>query len=75
MSNHNGVTWKERFEYDMQYVDNWSLLLGAKILLNTISMVFKREGIPEKGRATMTEFTGPSGKQSLDKDVSVSTGS
>ena len=54
----------------MQYVDNWSLLLDAKILLDTILVVLKREGISEEGQVTMTEFTGSS-----EKDVSASAGS
>ena len=70
VSGRNGITWEERFEYDVQYVDNWSLLLDAKILLDTILVVLKREGISEEGQVTMTEFTGSS-----DKDVSASAGS
>lgn len=70
VSGRNGITWEERFEYDVQYVDNWSLLLDAKILLDTILVVLRREGISEEGQATMTEFTGSSDKGSSDKDVS-----
>ena len=70
VSGRNGITWEERFEYDVQYVDNWSLLLDAKILLDTILVVLKREGISEEGQVTMTEFTGSS-----EKDVSASAGS
>ncbi|AIN82133.1 MULTISPECIES: sugar transferase [Corynebacterium] len=70
VSGRNGITWEERFEYDVQYVDNWSLLLDAKILLDTILVVLRREGISEEGQATMTEFTGSSNNGSSDKDVS-----
>ena len=70
VSGRNGITWEERFEYDVQYVDNWSLLLDAKILLDTILVVLRREGISEEGQVTMTEFTGSSDKGSSDKDVS-----
>ena len=75
VSGRNGITWEERFEYDVQYVDNWSLLLDAKILLDTILVVLKREGISEEGQATMTEFTGSSDKDSPDKSVSANAGS
>lgn len=67
VSGRNGITWEERFEYDVQYVDNWSLLLDAKILLDTILVVLRREGISEEGQVTMTEFTGSSNKGSSDK--------
>lgn len=70
VSGRNGITWEERFEYDVQYVDNWSLLLDTKILLDTILVVLRREGISEEGQATMTEFTGSSNNGSSDKDVS-----
>ena len=75
VSGRNGITWEERFEYDVQYVDNWSLLLDAKILLDTILVVLKREGISEEGQVTMTEFTGSSDENSAEKDVSASAGS
>lgn len=75
VSGRNGITWEERFEYDVQYVDNWSLLLDAKILLDTILVVLKREGISEEGQATMTEFTGSSDKDVSAKDDSVNAGS
>lgn len=75
VSGRNGITWEERFEYDVQYVDNWSLLLDAKILLDTILVVLRREGISEEGQVTMTEFTGSSDKGSPDKDVSANADS
>lgn len=75
VSGRNGITWEERFEYDVQYVDNWSLLLDAKILLDTILVVLKREGISEEGQVTMTEFTGSSDENSSDKDDSANAGS
>lgn len=75
VSGRNGITWEERFEYDVQYVDNWSLLLDAKILLDTILVVLRREGISEEGQVTMTEFTGSSDKGSSDKDVSANADS
>lgn len=58
VSGRNGLSWEERFELDVQYVDNWSLLADVKILKDTIMVVLKRDGIAEEGQATMTEFTG-----------------
>jgi sugar transferase EpsL len=54
----NALTWEERFQLDLWYVDNWSLGLDIKILALTLAKVVKREGISEPGHATMTEFLG-----------------
>ncbi|ALA66438.1 sugar transferase [Corynebacterium lactis RW2-5] len=58
VSGRNGLSWEERFELDVRYVDSWSLLADAKILLDTVLVVLKREGINAEGQATMSEFTG-----------------
>lgn len=54
----NAVTWEERFAMDLWYVDNRSLWLDLRILLLTLRKVIVREGINEKGQATMSKFTG-----------------
>jgi lipopolysaccharide/colanic/teichoic acid biosynthesis glycosyltransferase len=54
----NAVSWPDRFKLDVWYVDNQSFLLDLKILLMTVKKVLIREGIYEKGQATMTKFTG-----------------
>lgn len=54
----NGLTWEEKFKKDVWYVDNVSFLLDCKILLHTVSVVLRREGISEEGSATMSEFIG-----------------
>ena len=54
----NALTWEEKFDLDVWYVDNWSLALDLKILRMTIAQVFRREGISAEGHATMPEFTG-----------------
>ena len=41
----NNLSWEEKFAYDLQYVDNISLMLDIKIILWTIAKVLKREGI------------------------------
>lgn len=41
----NGGTWDERIEYDIKYVDNWSLLLDVRILLETLIVVLKQKNI------------------------------
>ncbi len=54
----NALNWKEKFEYDIYYVENLSFWLDLKIILLTIWKVLKREGISQKGRATMEKFNG-----------------
>ena len=56
----NVITWEEKLKYDIWYVDNWSLWLDIKIILITIVLVLKSEGISQPGHATMEEFQGDS---------------
>lgn len=41
----NSASWRERFEYDIYYIDNCSFLLDIKIIFQTVAVVFQREGI------------------------------
>jgi lipopolysaccharide/colanic/teichoic acid biosynthesis glycosyltransferase len=54
----NALTWEEKFDLDVWYVDNHSLWLDLKILILTIARVFKREGVSQEGHATMERFQG-----------------
>lgn len=54
----NAVSWEERFQFDVEYVENRSLALDLKILLQTVRSVIRREGINQEGQATMTPFVG-----------------
>ena len=54
----NAISWEEKFNYDVEYVDNLSFLLDLKIIILTIMKVLKREGINQEGRATMEPFRG-----------------
>ncbi|MGI6047334.1 MAG: sugar transferase [Petrimonas sp.] len=54
----NTIGWEQKFEYDVWYVDNISLILDVKILLLTIKKVFKREGISSDAGVTMETFEG-----------------
>ena len=52
----NALSWDEKFEWDVRYVETRSFWLDLKILLLTIKAVFFREGISARGDATMPEF-------------------
>ena len=54
----NAITWEEKFDYDVWYVDNLSFFLDVKILALTVLKVFKRSGTSAEGHATMPEFLG-----------------
>lgn len=57
----NAISWGEKFALDVWYIDNWSLVLDGRILMKTIMMVFRQEGISAEGSATMPEFMGIEG--------------
>jgi lipopolysaccharide/colanic/teichoic acid biosynthesis glycosyltransferase len=59
----NAISWEQKFEYDVWYVDNLSFRLDVKILWMTILKVFKREGISAEGQATVKAFKGSVSKQ------------
>jgi lipopolysaccharide/colanic/teichoic acid biosynthesis glycosyltransferase len=54
----NAISWEEKFEHDVWYVDNMSFMLDLKIIFLTIKSVFKREGINQNGQTTMEPFRG-----------------
>src|SRR5690554_4746768 len=55
----NALSWDEKFELDVWYVDNQSFWLDIKILFLTVWKVVKRDGIAAEGEVTMSKFTGP----------------
>ncbi|MBE0660343.1 MAG: sugar transferase [Bryobacteraceae bacterium] len=54
----NALTWQDRLELDVWYVEHRSLLLDLRILMLTVVQVIKRDGISAEGQATMQEFQG-----------------
>lgn len=54
----NSINWEEKFEWDIKYVENLSFLGDIKIMIKTILVIFKKEGISSNTSATMEEFTG-----------------
>jgi lipopolysaccharide/colanic/teichoic acid biosynthesis glycosyltransferase len=54
----NEISWKEKFDLDVWYVQNVRLGTDLNILIRTLIKVFKKEGISQKGRATTDFFNG-----------------
>lgn len=54
----NAITWEEKFNLDVWYVDNRCFLLDIKILFITVWKTIKREGITQEGLTTTEEFMG-----------------
>ena len=54
----NAISWRQKFELDVWYVDNCSFMLDAKIVFLSVYKVFAREGISQEGEATMEFFNG-----------------
>ena len=54
----NLLTWEQRFALDVQYVQNVTLIGDIKILLQTVAVVFKRDGINSETSSTMEDFLG-----------------
>lgn len=54
----NLISWQQKFEYDIWYVENISFLLDCKIVFLTIKKVFKREGISAENSISAEAFKG-----------------
>lgn len=54
----NAISWKQKFELDVWYVDHISFLLDCRIIFDTIKKVIAREGISSETSATMEDFDG-----------------
>lgn len=54
----NGITWEEKFHYDLEYVKNITFYGDCKIIFQTVMKVFGREGISSTTSVTMEEFKG-----------------
>ena len=54
----NAITWEEKFDWDVKYVDDITFAGDVKIVLDTVKTVIKKEGISSETSATMEEFFG-----------------
>ncbi len=59
----NAISWEEKFDWDVKYVERITFLGDWKIILDTVKTVLKREGINNAEAATMTEFMGSAEKK------------
>lgn len=54
----NAVTWEEKFKMDVWYTRNISFITDVKVIIDTVKVVLKRDGISSDTSATMEEFMG-----------------
>ena len=59
----NAISWNDKFELDVWYVDHLGFITDIRIFFMTISSVLTREGISQENQATMEEFTGNDPKE------------
>lgn len=59
----NAVTWEQKFEYDVKYVDDITFFGDMKIIIVTVLKVLKRDGITEENNVTVEKFTGSEKKE------------
>lgn len=61
----NGISWEEKFDWDVKYVDHITFLGDWKIIFDTVKTVLKHEGISSASSATMEEFMGSEEKETV----------
>lgn len=62
----NTVSWEDKFDMDVHYVDNYSFAMDVKILFMTVLNVIKKEGISSETSATMEVFMGTPEKEEVN---------
>jgi len=73
VSGRNALSWEEKFALDISYVDARSWLLDARILVQTLLSVLRREGISADGQATMPAFAGTAVSGQCDSELVLGT--
>lgn len=63
----NSISWEEKFDLDVEYVDNYSLSKDINILFMTVMSVIKRDGINSDNDVTMEEFMGSLNVEKITK--------
>lgn len=62
----NAISWEEKLDYDVHYVDNITFLGDWKIIFKTVGVVLKRDGISSDTSVTMEEFMGTEKKLEME---------
>ena len=70
VSGRNAISWEDRLDLDVKYVDEWSMALDLKIVGKTLKAVVRRSGISADGHVTMPEFEGSSAAAQVPLPVS-----
>ena len=65
VSGRNNISWEKKISYDLEYIENITLLNDLKIIIKTISKVFKRENIQTDGMETAKDY----GEDLLDRQM------
>jgi len=68
----NILSWEQKFEYDIYYIENIGFIIDLKILVKTIINVFKRIGVNNSDDLTMNKFSGNSSEKFRDSDINIS---
>jgi undecaprenyl phosphate N,N'-diacetylbacillosamine 1-phosphate transferase len=58
VSGRNGISWEDKFHYDIEYIENVSFLLDVKLITKTLLKAFRREGVNKSETVTMEKFQG-----------------
>ena len=66
VSGRNAISWEQKFDKDIEYIENMGFFYDLKIIFMTVGKVFKREGISQEGEATMEFFTGTKDEEKQD---------
>ena len=64
----NSISWDEKFDWDVKYVDRITFLGDLRIIIDTLIIVLKKEGISNGDSATMTEFLGDNNSEESEKE-------
>lgn len=62
----NAISWEQKFDYDVEYVENVNLFLDIKIIFMTVVNVIKKDGISSETSVTMEEFMGTEEKEIIN---------
>lgn len=65
----NDISWQDKFDLDVRYVDNISFILDWKIIINTIVKALTRDGISKAGKATTDAFFGSAIEEKIKQEA------